>query len=152
MRALFPPIPSRFPGTDETRPLQDLVALAYANRPDLSQAGLQVEDTQISLQGSRNGLRPELDLVGVAQNSALAAQPNPLVPAIESPLIGGYGNALEQLATRKYPTYGIGLNLNLPLRNRIAQADVTRDEILLRQSQVSRRSSGSRRSWKWKTH
>ena len=124
------------PGTDETRPLQDLVALAYANRPDLSQAGLQVEDTQISLQGSRNGLRPELDLVGVAQNSALAAQPNPLVPAIQSPLIGGYGNALEQLATRKYPTYGIGLNLNLPLRNRIAQADVTRDEILLRQSQV----------------
>jgi outer membrane protein TolC len=124
------------PGTDETRPLQDLVALAYANRPDLSQAGLQVEDTQISLQGSRNGLRPELDIVGVAQNSALAAQPNPLVPAIQSPLIGGYGNALEQLATRKYPTYGIGLNLNLPLRNRIAQADVTRDEILLRQSQV----------------
>ena len=123
-------------GTDETRPLQDLVALAYANRPDLSQAGLQVEDTRISLQGSRNGLRPELDLVGVAQNSSLAAQPNPLVPAIDSPLIGGYGNALEQLATRKYPTYGIGLNLTLPLRNRIAQADVTRDEILLRQSQV----------------
>ncbi|HTC91444.1 MAG TPA: TolC family protein [Bryobacteraceae bacterium] len=124
------------PGSDETKPLQDLVALAFANRPDLSQAGLQVQNTQISLQGSRNGLRPELDIVGVAQNSALAAQPNPLVPAIESPLIGGYGNALEQLATRKYPTYGIGLNLTLPLRNRIAQADVTRDEILLRQSQV----------------
>ncbi len=124
------------PGTDETKPLQELVALAFANRPDLSQAGLQIENTQISLQGSRNGLRPELDVVGTAQNSALAAQPNALVPAIQSPLIGGYGNALEQLATRKYPTYGIGLNLTLPLRNRIAQADVTRDEILLRQSQV----------------
>jgi len=124
------------PGTDETKPLQDLVALALANRPDLSQAGLQVENTQISLQGSRNELKPEVDLVGVAQNSALAAQPNPLVPAINTPLVGGYGNALEQLATRKYPTYGIGLNINLPLRNRIAQADVTRDEILLRQSQV----------------
>ncbi|MGA2877959.1 MAG: TolC family protein [Bryobacteraceae bacterium] len=124
------------PGTDEVRPLQDLVALAYANRPDLSQAGLQVENTQISLQGSRNGLRPEVDLVGTAQNSALAAQLNPLAPAIESPLLGGYGSALEQLATRKYPTYGVGLNITLPLRNRIAQADVTRDEILLRQSQV----------------
>ncbi len=126
------------PGTDETRPLQDLVALAFSNRPDLSQAGVQVENTQISLQGSRNGLRPEVDLVGTAQNSALAAQLNPLTmtPAIESPLIGGYGNALEQLATRKYPTYGVGLNITLPLRNRIAQADVTRDEILLRQSQV----------------
>jgi outer membrane protein len=124
------------PGTDEVRPLQDLLVQAFANRPDLRQAGVQVENTQISLQGSRNGLRPELDLVGTAQNSALAAQLNPLAPAIESPLLGGYGSALEQLATRKYPTYGIGLNLTLPLRNRIAQADVTRDEILLRQSQV----------------
>jgi outer membrane protein TolC len=125
------------PGTDEIRPLQDLIVLAFANRPDLSQAGVQVENTQISLQGSRNGLRPEVDLVGTAQNSALAAQLNPLSPvATDSPLVGGYGNALEQLATRKYPSYGIGLNITLPLRNRIAQADVTRDEILLRQSQV----------------
>ncbi len=126
------------PAADETRSLQDLVTLAFSNRPDLTQAGVQVENTQISLQGSRNGLRPEIDLVGTAQNSALAATPNGLlpVPGIESPLIGGYGNALEQLATRKYPTYGVGLNITLPLRNRIAQADVTRDEILLRQSQV----------------
>jgi outer membrane protein len=124
------------PAGDETRSLQDLVTLAYANRPDLAQAGVQVENTHISLQGSRNGLRPEIDLVGTAQNSALAAQLNPLAPNIETPLVGGYGSALEQLATRKYPTYGVGLNITLPLRNRIAQADVTRDEILLRQSQV----------------
>src|ERR1700735_373263 len=48
------------PGTDETRPLQDLVALAFSNRPDLRQAGVQVENTQISLEGSRNNLRPEV--------------------------------------------------------------------------------------------
>lgn len=129
------------PVTDETRSLQDLLALAFANRPDLNQAGVQVENTQISLQGSRNELRPELDLVGTAQNSALAAQLNPLVPGgelpLNSPLLGGYGSALEQLATRKYPSYGIGLNITLPLRNRIAQADVARDEILLRQSQIA---------------
>ncbi len=124
------------PGTDEARPLQELVTLALGNRPDLRQAGIQVDNSQISLEGSRNGLRPEVDVVGVAQNSALAGQINPLTPSINSPLIGGYGNALEQLATRKYPTYGVGLNITLPLRNRIAQADVTRDELLLRQSQV----------------
>jgi outer membrane protein TolC len=124
------------PADDQTRPLQDLIAQALAHRPDLTQAGVQVENTQISLQGSRNGLRPEIDVVGVAQNNALAGQSNPLLPQIDSPVIGGYGNALEQLATRKYPTYGVGLNITLPLRNRIAQADVTRDEILLRQSQI----------------
>jgi outer membrane protein TolC len=125
------------PKTDELKPLQDLVAQAFANRPDLGQAGIQVDNTQISLQGSRNELRPEIDVVGTAQNSGLAAQLNPLVPGISSPLLGGYGTALEQLATRKYPSYGVGLNITLPLRNRIAQADVTRDEILLRQSQVA---------------
>jgi outer membrane protein len=126
------------PAAEEIRPLQDLVTMAFAKRPDLTQAGVQVENTQISLQGSRNGLRPEIDIVGTAQNSALAAQQNSLLgtPVIESPLIGGYGSALEQLATRKYPSYGVGLNITLPLRNRVAQADVTRDEILLRQSQV----------------
>jgi outer membrane protein len=124
------------PGTEEGRTLQELVTLAFTNRPDLAQAGVQVDNTQISLEGSRNELRPQIDLVGTAQNNALAAQLNPLVPPIDSPLIGGYGNALEQLATRKYPSYGVGLNINLPLRNRIAQADVTRDEILLRQTQV----------------
>jgi outer membrane protein len=124
------------PKTDEIRPLQDLVAQAFANRPDLAQAGVQLQNTQISLKGSRNELRPEIDVVGTAQNSGLAAQLNPLLPAINSPLLGGYGTALEQLATRKYPSYGVGLNITLPLRNRIAQADVTRDEILLRQNQV----------------
>jgi outer membrane protein TolC len=124
------------PGTEDTRTLQDLVSLAFSNRPDLAQAGVQVENTQISLEGSRNELRPEIDLVGTAQNNALAAQLNPLAPPINSALVGGYGSALEQLATRKYPSYGVGLNINLPFRNRIAQADVTRDQILLRQSQV----------------
>jgi outer membrane protein len=124
------------PKTDEVKPLQDLVAQAFANRPDLAQAGVQLQNTQISLKGSRNELRPEIDVVGTAQNSGLAAQLNPLLPAINSPLLGGYGTALEQLATRKYPSYGVGLNITLPLRNRIAQADVTRDEILLRQNQV----------------
>lgn len=124
------------PNTEEIPPLQNLVAEAYANRPDLRQAGIQVDNTQINLQGSRNELRPEIDLVGTAQNSGLAGQLNPLVPGIESPLIGGYGTALEQLATRKFPTYGVGLNITLPLRNRVAQADVARDQILLRQGQV----------------
>jgi len=133
---LIPTDSIEVPAADENRPLQELISQAFANRPDLTQAGVQVENTQISLQGSRNGLRPEIDLVGIAQNNGLAGQLNPLAPVIGSPLIGGYGNALEQLASLKYPTYGAGLNITLPLRNRVAQADVTRDEIQLRQSQV----------------
>jgi len=124
------------PEKDEILPIQDLVAEAFSNRPDLKQAGVQIENSQISLEGSRNNLLPEIDLVGVAQNNALAGQANPLTSIVDPTFIGGYGSALEQLVTRKYPTYGIGLNLNLPLRNRIAQSDLARDEIQLRRSQI----------------
>ncbi len=113
-----------------------LLGEAFTNRPDLKQAGVQIDNSQISLEGSRNDLLPEIDLVGVAQNNALAGQPNPLAPGVDPTFVGGYGSALEQLATRKYPTYGVGLNLKLPLRNRIAQADFARDEIQLRQTQI----------------
>jgi outer membrane protein len=124
------------PEHGDVRPIQDLLAEAFGNRPDLKQAGIQIDNSQISLEGSRNSLLPEIDLVGVAQNNALAGQPNPMAVNVDPTFVGGYGSALEQLATRKYPTYGIGLNLNLPLRNRIAQADFTRDEIQTRRAQI----------------
>ena len=124
------------PEKDEVRPIQDLLAEAFANRPDLRQAGIQIDNSQISLEGSRNNLLPEIDLVGVAQNNALAGQPNPLATGADPTFIGGYGSALEQLVTRKYPTYGVGLNFNLPLRNRVAQSDFARDEIQTRQTQI----------------
>jgi len=126
------------PATDEIRPIQDLLSDAYANRPDLRQAGLQVENSQISIEGARNALLPEIDLVGVAQNNALAGQINPLTSSVDNSFIGGYGTALEQIFTRKYPTYGIGLNITLPLRNRIAQSDLARDQIQLRQAEIRR--------------
>ncbi len=124
------------PAQDQLPPIQDLLAQAFANRPDLQQAGVQVENSQISLEGSRNELLPEVDLVGVMQNNGLAGQANPLAAAVDPAFIGGYGGALEQILARRYPTYGAGVNITLPLRNRVAQADVARDEIQLRQTQI----------------
>jgi outer membrane protein len=124
------------PEKDDVRPIQDLLTQAFSTRPDLTQAGVQVEISQISLEGSRNNLLPEIDLVGVAQNNALAGQPNPLASSVDPTFVGGYGSALEQLATRKYPTYGIGINVTLPLHNRVAQADVARDEVQVRQTEL----------------
>lgn len=124
------------PEKDGVRPIQDLLAEAFANRPDLRQGALQVENSKVSLEGSRNALLPEVDLVGVAQNNALAGQQNPAGPAGDQNLLGGYGTVLEQLAARKYPTYGIGVQLTLPLRNRIAQADAARDQVQVRQTEI----------------
>lgn len=122
---------------DETRPVEDLLEEAYRQRPDLAQAGLQTENTRIGLEGSRNALRPELDLVGTAQSNGFAGAANGLNAGIPAgAYVGGYGTALDQIFTGKNPTYAIGLQLTLPLRNRVAQADAARDELQLRQTQI----------------
>jgi outer membrane protein TolC len=117
--------------------LADLVSAALRNRPDLAGAGLQVENSKISLKGSIDALRPQLDLVGSVQNSGMAGDPNLLAGTLAaSSNLGGYGAALGQLIRRDYPSYGVGLQLTLPLRNRVAQADAVRDELQVRQAQV----------------
>jgi len=124
-----------------TEEAADFVALALANRPELQAAKLQVDNAQISLKGTRNGLRPELDLVGSVQNNGLAGPGNPnLTPPVTggpyTGLGGGYGSAVAQLFKYDYPTVSVGLNLTVPLHNRVAQADAARDEIQLRQTEI----------------
>ncbi len=127
------------PGSVPLRPVQDLIQEALRSRPDLAQAGVQVENSNLSLRGSMNALLPQLDLVGVVQNGGLAGSANTLA-GVPPPgaVFGGYNSTLGQIFRRDYPTYGVGLQLTLPLRNRVAQADAARDELQLRQSQVRR--------------
>jgi outer membrane protein TolC len=108
---IIPTDPLRLPDDDQTRPMEDLITQALARRPDLGQARFQIENAEIGLRGTRNALLPQVDLVGVMQNN-------------------------EQMLARKYPTYGIGVQVALPLRNRVAEADLARDQIQLRQQQI----------------
>jgi outer membrane protein TolC len=133
---IIPTDPLDIPEKEEIRPVQDLFAEAAARRPDLGQADLQIQNSQIGLKGSRNAVLPEVDLVGIVQNNGLAGVLNPFVANPDPTFAGGYGAVLDQLFTRKYPTYGVGVQVTLPIRNRIAEADLARDEIQLRQSQV----------------
>ncbi|HEV3332159.1 MAG TPA: TolC family protein [Bryobacteraceae bacterium] len=127
------------PERETDQPLEGLVRTAIQKRPDLAGAGLQVENTEISLKGSLNALKPQLDLVGTAQNSGLAGDQNSLAASSSPGLaVGGYGSALGQVFRRNYPTYAVGVQLTVPLRNRVAQADAVRDELQVRQAQVRR--------------
>ena len=124
------------PERDEIRPLQDQVAEAVARRPDLGQARLQVDNSVIGLEGARSAVKPELDLFGAAQNNGLAGALTGTALNASLPLAGGYGSALAQTLARDYPTYGIGVQLTLPIHNRIAEADLARDELQLKQSRI----------------
>jgi outer membrane protein len=133
------------PAQEAIQPVQDLLALAFDHRPDVAQARLQVDNSEISLKGSKNELLPTLNLIGSLQNNGLTGITNPTAPAsafptgylpTTDPLIGGTGNLLAQLFGRSFPNYSLGVQLNIPLRNRVAQADVVRDELQVRQTQV----------------
>jgi outer membrane protein len=127
------------PEKETAAALADLLGEALRNRPDLAGAGLQVENSEISLKGSLNALKPQLDLVGIMQNNGMAGDLNALAGTPTGSVTpGGYGTALGQIIRRNYPTYGVGLQLTLPLQNRVAQADAVRDELQVRQAQVRR--------------
>ena len=120
---------------------QELIVKALRDRPDLAQAGIQVENSQISLKGSLNALRPELDVVGTMQNGGLSGDINAPGAALTPGAAlypGGDGTALGQIFRNNFPTYSVGLQLTLPLRNRIAQADAVRDQLQVRQTQLRR--------------
>ncbi len=130
------PLPTQTPN--------ELVTLALRNRPEYLVGTLQLSNTQINLKGTRNELLPELDLVGSVQLSGLAGGLNSsLEQSLVSPLnsalpgVGGnYGTVLDQIFSGQYPSVSFGLNLNIPIRNRVAQSDVARDELQVRQTEV----------------
>lgn len=139
------------PAEEPVRPLQDLIETALKSRPDLNMARLQYDNSQISYQGARNALLPSIDVVAGLTNNALAGQVNSLLPpgqatggttgsaltrVTDPTFVGGYGTVLSQLFTRSFGDYNIGVQVTIPLRNRVAQADAARDQLATRQNEV----------------
>lgn len=124
------PLPAQTPG--------EIATAALARRPEYQAAKLQLVNTQISLKGTTNELLPEIDLVGNVQNGGIAGPLNPSFP-IDAGVPGaggGFGTTLDQILKHDYPTYSVGVNVTLPVRNRVAQSDVARDELQVRQTQI----------------
>jgi outer membrane protein len=90
------------------------------------------------LKATRNALLTELDLVGIVATSGVTGDAASPTGCINSNLIGGYSTLVDRLFSRKYPTYSVGIQLNLPVRNRIAQADLTRAEFSQREMEARR--------------
>lgn len=147
--SIVPLDPIRIPEVEAVEPIQDLMAKALDNRPDLAQSRIQIENSEIALTGTRTALLPQLNLVGQARNSGLAGPQNLLVgpannitglpqtsPIADPFFVGGFGTVMSQLFSRNFPTYALGFNLNIPLKNRAAQANLATASLTLRQNQL----------------
>jgi outer membrane protein len=139
---IIPTDPLRVDRSERLPPAEELAETGWRQRPDIAQAQIQLDSTRLALKGSKDGLRPSLDLVAMTRHNALAGDVNPLnLPGAaphtpDSLLVGGYGTALAQLLRRNYPDYGVGVQLTIPLRNRTAEADHARDRLALRQQEL----------------
>jgi outer membrane protein len=118
-------------------PVLDVPALtadALANRPDLAQAALQVTTDEISARGARNAVKPLLNVYANVQTRGSSLVPYETLGSVGTGQVT-VPAALTQGGLRLSTVYQGGIQLNLPLRNRIAQADYARDEIQIRQAQ-----------------
>jgi outer membrane protein len=124
------------PDRDEIRPLEDLIQEALIKRPEMAQARLNLESNQMNLVGIKNELKPTLQAFTELTNNGLVGQITGTPFAT-----GGYGDLLSEIARRNYPNYSAGISLNIPLRNRAAQADYATSMLELRQNELNLRKN-----------
>jgi outer membrane protein TolC len=127
------------PEREPVIPVQDLIAEAIKNRPEVEQNQISLENSRLDLLGVKNNLRPTLSAV---VNLSNAGQAGTAIPANAGPLginyflAGGYGTVLNQIFARNFPSYSASIALTIPIRNRAAQADLLTSELSYRQAQI----------------
>ena len=118
--------------------VEDLINEALKNSPTLSETAINLENQVISRKALRNNLLPSLTAVGYYGGSGLAGLPNPHYSLGPNPVVvpPDFGGALGNAYNNSSPTYYAGLNLSIPLRNRVAKADQFRAELEYRQNEL----------------
>jgi outer membrane protein TolC len=120
------------PDHPEDLNVEALVREGLVQRPDLAQAKLQMETGKISTEASRNAALPQLNLYANVETRGTTEQPYETLgstgtgqPATPAELAAG--------GLRTSTIYQAGVQLTLPLRNRVAESDAARDAVELRQ-------------------
>ncbi len=144
MLAIAPVIPTDTLNTTEeyaVGPVETLITQALQQRPEIATARLNLTNSEITKKSIRNELKPVVDLYAFYGASALAGPRNPLcvspTECANPDFPVGYGSAFSNLFNSSFPDKGVGVNVNIPLRNRQVQADQVRSDLEYRQAQMS---------------
>ncbi len=144
----------QLPQQEPTIPIQDLINDALQHRAELVESRIDLNSRDINNKAVRNALLPTLQAYAYYGGSGVGGDINPAVPNCANTTSTfcfdptkapppfratnsvGYGNTLSQLVNSTAPDKGVGLSLNIPLRNRLAQSNQVRAELEYRQAQV----------------
>jgi outer membrane protein len=150
------------PAEEQAVPTEDLINDALRHRAELVESRIDLNSRDNSNKAVRNALLPSLDLFAYYSGSGLggAQSPpnlctnqtpeqlalgfcagtgtNPVTGTPEIPPVApvSIGSTWNDMVNSTAPDKGVGLQLNIPLRNRAAQAVQIRSELEYRQAQV----------------
>lgn len=145
------------PENEQPQPTEDLVNDALHHRPELAESRIQLNSQELSNKAVRSALLPTVDLFAYYGGAGLGGSQNPLQACSNPPtqlqqIFGcatagsqfdpifpttSLGNTYNQLIDSSSPDKGVGLQINIPLRNRAAQAVQIRSELEYRQLQMA---------------
>jgi len=136
--------------TAPTMPLDEAIATAIANRPEISASNASASINETDVRFFRNQTRPQVDLVADYTSAGLSGQlvPATAIPGFESlagtlppRLVGGYSQSLSNLLRQAYPTTHVRLDVSLPIGNRTAKANLASAVAEGRQIQIQRQQT-----------
>jgi outer membrane protein len=120
------------PKANDVPSLAEAIKEGGVNRPEIEQAMVNLKNQEITIHATRNALLPTL--------TAFAA----FSPQGQEAALGA---ALGQVFHNRYPGYGYGASLQIPLRNRQAQADAARALLEQRQLEMKLRQARNQVVW-----
>ncbi len=151
----------QLPPKESTVPTQDLINDALSHRAELAESRIDLNSRQLNNKAVRNAMLPTLNVYAYYGGSGIGGDVNPVLlptslgepcttatshfgcfnPGVAAPPFHnggpvGLGGTWQQMVTSVAPDKGVGVTLNIPLRNRTAQADQVRAELEFRQAQV----------------
>jgi outer membrane protein len=115
---------------------------ALEKRTDIHVARLSLENADTTLQFARSQFLPQVDafvsygvagLGGTQLRDPITRQP------LDTPIPGGFGDALSGLFGRDFPTWSVGVNFSYPIRNRQASAGRAQAQISVEQATANLR-------------
>jgi outer membrane protein TolC len=128
-------------GVDKTQaaPMQGrtegIIGRALRDRLELGESDIDLENRRLSRDAARNALLPTVTLTASYAGSGLAGLQNPQ-SGLVSTSPAGFGGAVTNALNGSAPDYYVGVNVNIPLRNRVAKSDQYRSELEARQSEL----------------
>ena len=131
------------PDPNAGKSIDDLIAEAEKNRPDVAELQIGAEIQRQGVKDINSELLPTLNMYGLYVGNGTAGPANPncdvaaLGPECTSTLPTGFPGMFANTFNYSSPEYQVGLTLTINLRNRQVKADQFRAVLQYRQSQIA---------------